>query len=168
MIIGISGKMGSGKDTTAKFIQEILPTYNIVHFADILKEVCSSLFGISKFYFYGDKNYKVPNYDFTVREIMQKVGTFVRQEFGEDFWIKRLFQEYKNEYIIIADVRFLNEANKIKELGGQLLRIERDDVTQCNHISETELDDYDKFDAIIYNNGSIKDLEVEIMNWLNG
>ena len=88
---------------------------------------------------------------------------------------------------IITDVRFTNEVEAIKERGGIVIRVERlteeqkiaSLKTRANrpnnaiklalkneHPSETALDDYDGFDYVIENNGSIEEL-VEKVKQLN-
>lgn len=54
MLIGLSGKIGSGKDTAADFIKEIIsenpkefPTFKTIRFADKVKEIVALLLGIS-------------------------------------------------------------------------------------------------------------------------
>jgi hypothetical protein len=60
--------------------------------------------------------------------------------------------------VVFADVRFPNEANIIKKLGGTVVRINRDGNQAANqHISETALDNFD-FDHYLDNNGSIEEL----------
>ena len=74
--------------------------------------------------------------------------------------------EYPNW--VITDVRFPNEAKAIKDRNGLLVRLEsnRCDETAL-HLSETALDNYggvgnevipNRWDKVIYNNGTIKDL----------
>jgi hypothetical protein len=121
----------------------------------------------------------------TVRELLQVLGTEAgRNVIHTNIWVNSLFSEYKypncdsipgkicfghkNPNWIITDVRFPNEAEKIKEKGGLLIRIES---PRCNyndtHSSETALDDYggkgdevrtDRWDSIIFNDGTIEEL----------
>jgi hypothetical protein len=83
---------------------------------------------------------------------------------------------YKEANWIITDVRFPNEAQAIKDKGGILIRVNRIDanemrdnkiigfkesdgsITPYNHPSETALDNYEEFDYIINNNGTIDEL----------
>lgn len=67
-------------------------------------------------------------------------------------------EEAKYPNWIITDVRFENEVNVIKEKGGKVIRINRETEQINNHPSETSLDNYDKFDYVINNNGTIMDL----------
>lgn len=46
MVLGIVGKKHAGKDTFAGFIKRYNPEYQILHYADRLKEVCTKVFPI--------------------------------------------------------------------------------------------------------------------------
>ena len=59
---------------------------------------------------------------------------------------------------IITDVRYPNEAKAIKEKGGITLRVNRKTNNTSSHESETALDNYQDWDYVIDNNGSIEDL----------
>jgi hypothetical protein len=104
-----------------------------------------------------------------VRRLLQVFGTEVgREMFGEDFWVKQVFKQIKEEEIyknfVITDVRFPNEANFIKANGGEVWRINRNDNKPINaHASESAMDEY-KFDRVISNESSIQDLEKEIFS----
>ena len=102
---------------------------------------------------------------YTNRELLQKFGTEVGRNINPGIWIESLFisLEDKGNYII-TDLRFKNEAEAIKDrLEGKLIRVNRDSVVMP-HDSETELDDYDKFDIVIDNNGTIDDLINKVIN----
>lgn len=111
----------------------------------------------------------------TVREFLQRLGTnAIRNGLHENAWMNAAFAEYKpikevtkedagynNEWFhvhktkfpnwIFTDCRFPNEAQKIKELGGIIIRIDRPGVKPANnHPSEIALDDW-KFDYKIAN-----------------
>ena len=59
---------------------------------------------------------------------------------------------------IITDVRYKNEAEAIKSLGGILIKVDRETGYKDNHISETALDDYQDWDYVIDNNGTLEEL----------
>ena len=74
-------------------------------------------------------------------------------------------REIEQSKWIITDVRFSNEAKAIKEKGGILIRINRPQyldnglvIRKDEHLSETALDDYDGFDYVIENDGTVQDL----------
>lgn len=204
-IIGISGKIGVGKDTIAKNIQIIDKESNwqIKKFAAGVKKVASLLLNVpvSKF---EDQEYKEQflgpewNYDLeldrtiivdgvakhlhehhqmTVREFLQRVGTdAMRYGLHTNTWVNMLMAEYKpmkdsdEEYThpnwIVTDVRFPNEYDAIKKAGGYVIRINRNNGIQNNHVSETALDGQD-FDLVINNNTSITEATTEAILFLS-
>jgi len=61
--------------------------------------------------------------------------------------------------VVISDVRFPHEVDVIREMGGIIVKINRNDVDLSDvHASETEMDEIEP-DYVIDNNGSIKDLK---------
>lgn len=179
MIIGISGKAGSGKDTAAKMLEVLYANpdisyedfankryknfadIQIVHFADSLKETAQVLFRIGEWETNTQEGKKTTiNWiGKTVRELLQGIGQGLRDAIDPNLWVKILFantEDWSN--YIIADVRYPNEVYAIKERNGILIRIDRKGAGAGNHSSETALDDYKDWDVHIENNGSIEDL----------
>lgn len=105
----------------------------------------------------------------TIGEMQQKVGTeAIRNNIHNDAWVLSLFGTYKEEqdFWIITDVRFKNEAKIIKEKGGIVIRLNGDplnskvgDDRNMNHQSEIDLDDYKDFDYVYENIPPISNLE---------
>ena len=178
MIIGIAGKAQAGKDTTARMLQILLSypditwdmywnsditfafDHFVVHYADLLKEISQEMLDMP-FDDFNSQEVKQQTIDWlgmTVREFLQKLGTAVRKEIDPEFWVKALFNTYHDGNVIIADVRFPNEAEAVKARGGKLIRIERPGAGAGNHISETALDDYKGWDIIIDNDRTLEDL----------
>ena len=172
-IIGIAGKAKAGKDTLADYLcWNTDKDYEKVHFADILKEGAKQICQLDWWAVNTQegKESTIPWLNMTVRELLQKFGTAIRKEVDPDFWVKALLNRYIDDDIIIADVRFPNEAKAIKDAGGLLVRINRDGAGAGNHISEIALDDYTDWDLVIDNNGTIEDLYKkgkEILNLIN-
>lgn len=188
-LIGISGKIGSGKDTAAEIIQyltnpmglDMFP-YEVKKFAGKLKTIASILTGIpverfedqefKKQYLGEDWNYQIDQFNpiqkMTVRELLQKLGTDgLRDGLHTNVWVNALFADYnENSNWLVTDARFPNEAKAIKDLGGVVLRIERSTCQLGTHPSETALDDY-TFDYVIHNNGSKEDLQQELIKFLD-
>jgi hypothetical protein len=101
-----------------------------------------------------------------VRVLLQRFGTEVgREMFGEDFWVNYALDSIPDgTKAVIADVRYPNEADAIKKLGGKVFRVRRNGVVAANeHASESALNDYE-FDSIIDNNADIHSLQ-SIVNW---
>lgn len=171
IIIGISGKKGSGKDTFALLLEDLFRKQEIKvitkAFADKLKQCCAIISGQFEWIFYNQniKDKKAGLLNMTNRELMQKFGDLTRQ-LDPDIWIKlTLESEYKiaPDILIITDVRFKNEAKAIKDKGGILIRMESNRSKEDTHKSETDLDDYNNFDLVITNNigVSIKELQAK-------
>lgn len=194
MLVGVSGHLNSGKDTVAKLIatnlHEKYPVYR-KSFAFKLKQIVELLSGYKMTISYSndfidgitdfsqeDKNVFIPMFNMTVGEMLQQIGTNVfRDHFDKQTWIKALFIGYgeyerKNTVWVISDVRFTNEAQKVKDLNGILIRVNRqiEDTTtsrDINHPSEIALDNYSEFDYTIDNNKSLQDLELETNSIVN-
>lgn len=102
--------------------------------------------------------------------MLQWWGTeYRRSQFGMNYWVEKLDDEVRHmaqdgsrgmlaRRIIVADVRFKNEAAWVKtQVDGRLVRVNSNKPFEAtgrddNHIAETDLDDYDKWDAVIDNN----------------
>jgi hypothetical protein len=91
--------------------------------------------------------------------LLQRVGQERRERFGLDYWINQIAVEILNfrGIAVIADTRYINEADWIKEHHGyniQVTRVNEDgtnyiaDDRDPNFISEVQLDGYN-FDAYI-------------------
>ena len=171
-IAGISGKIGAGKTTLVdilyKKILHKVYTPEIKNFADKLKRICFELTG-----YYGytqeEKNIFIPEYNNSIGSILQILGTEVlREHFDNDIWIKATFISMTNPHIyLIGDCRFTNEADYIINNGGIVVRLNGDPAKvrensnrDLNHISETDLDNYNKFSLVYENTGSLEELEL--------
>lgn len=171
MILGLAGKRGSGKSTAAKLIQELTPTINWQEkmFAAKLKDMICTLLGCTREQLEDiDFKEKVnPVTGFSPRYLMQTLGTEWGRNLDYNFWVNALFSEYQPKVNwIITDVRFKNEAEIIRQHGGLVIRINRNTEEQDNHPSETSLDNYAHFNAIIDNNGTLDELHIKLMNVL--
>lgn len=194
MIISVSGKIGSGKDTIAGLIQSIdySRQWEVKKWAGKLKEVATLITGIPMEK-WEDQEFKKtdlgPEWGMTVRDLLQKLGTdAMRNGLHTNTWVNALMSEYVattittgiNEWDfweqdvlpnwIITDTRFPNEVEAIKKRNGLLIKVVRDSGNNVGttHISETALDDYNDWDYIIDNNGSIVDLRNKIKDILYG
>ena len=111
-----------------------------------------------------DKGWLLAKHNPEVRRLLQVMGSEVgREMFGEDFWIHQLFKQLpEDNHVVIADVRFPNEADAIKSLGGKVWRVNRHNFNAVNdHKSEHAMDNY-MFDHVIYNDGTLDELSDEV------
>lgn len=146
-LVALMGKRSSGKTTAAQGLERL--GWRHVNFADPVRAVVHRAYGLS----YDEMNDAVlkervlKRYPFkSPRFLMQKVGTdLFRDGIDQATWteaFKRATVGYS--HIVCSDLRFPNEADVIRELGGLIIRVDNplldhnDDAAQ--HASETELD----------------------------
>lgn len=141
MLIGITGFIGSGKNTVARhFVNKA--GYTQDSFAASLKDVCSVVFGWKRAMMEGDteesrvwREQVDPWWEerlgiegFSPRLAMQLIGTnALRDYFHPDIWLLTVERRYeKNKYnsnTVITDARFPNEIGLIHKLGGTLIHV---------------------------------------------
>jgi len=159
LIIGISGKRGTGKSLLCNPYLKARG-FQIFSFADPLKEDVRRAYGITRDHTDGKlKELACPKLGGkTPREAMIAEGE-LRRKFSENgtYWITRLYEKIKNLHqdslVAISDVRFKNEASYIRHFGGYIVRLERDPKLNIykepmSDTSEIELDDY-PFDKVL-------------------
>ena len=170
-IIGLLGHQGVGKNYIS---EKILPTilskknYVVLAFADHFKIDCISKHNADYNKVFGEK-------DFETRRLLQLCGTEEgRNKYGFDIWVKTMLNWVKVlssrgvERFIISDVRFENEIEWIKSLGGIIIKIEAPERYKqrlinetngdeekmkeiMNHYSEINIDKIKNYDILIHN-----------------
>lgn len=187
-IIAFAGRKQSGKTTCSEFVAKYfngaIEPFNgakIYNFADPLKkDICMNILGLTYDQCYGDDNKKNEITDLvwegtklSAREVMQFVGTNVFRKMKNDVWSGATVNKIKNEkpqLAIIADCRFPNEVQAIKDAGGMVIKLTRNPYNS-DHESEVALDEgmynTSNFDLVIYNeNLSIHEQNQAVLNFL--
>jgi hypothetical protein len=103
----------------------------------------------------------------TAREFMQFFGTDIMRKVYGPIWINstiKKIQREQSELAIIADVRFPNEADVIKDVNGVVVRLTRHKL-EDNHSSEIALDDYAFTDYIDNQDDSVDALMVQVKSF---
>ena len=196
LIIGVSGKLGSGKDFFAEEFAKLrirkrgFTDVERHAFADNVRETTQLITGypltrtheknepfVNEVYNYTqeDKNVFLDKFGYTIGESLQLIGTdAIRNGYNFDTWVISLFETkaktclLNGNILIIPDVRFPNEADYIRSMGGHVFRmvgdpmdIRKNTTRDINHISETALDDYKFFSELIKNDVPDKEALIE-------
>lgn len=166
MIIGLSGYAQTGKDTVADYLVKEHGFVRVA-FADKLRNVLYDLNPMvgqeplqAKIDVEGwDKAKQNPE----VRRLLQALGVAARVNIHPDIWVRAALDSIKNDRVVITDVRFLNEAQAVKDYNGEIWRVTRPGVGAVNaHVSETQMDNY-PFDRVIENNADIYYLHNQVL-----
>ena len=176
LLIGISGKKQSGKSTLAEgIVGRDGSNRAILTFASPLKRLVHQLFDnrkVARYETEEEKSYKLPC-GHTVREVLQLFGTDACRGIDINCWLrmyKKTIGEHDNFAVVVTpDVRFPNEVETIKKLGGVCIRLTRNPIKKKDtHESETALDDYTGWDLVIDNSKlSAHDTLETALEWLS-
>lgn len=173
-IIGLCGKARVGKDSAADVICRELG-FSRYAFAKPFKDMLAVAFGLNADQLSGSlKEEVIPDIGKSPRELQQTLGSeWGRYLVHEDVWLilaKRYVERCKDlgvRGLVITDVRFENEANFVRELGGNIWHIEREiKGTESNHASELGVHIQDE-DEVIINSGSFEEYQVCIAGLVN-
>ena len=140
MILGVTGFIGSGKDTVADYLCTF-HGYKRISFAASLKDAIASIFGWDRELLEGttksSREWREQidpwwserlGKEITPRYVLQYWGTEVcRNGFHSDIWVASVENKLRKstDNIVITDCRFANEILAIKNAGGVVCRIER-------------------------------------------
>jgi hypothetical protein len=154
ILIGISGKKRTGKNTVASLIKSITnQTFEEFALAQDLKLELATLLKI--------KVSDIETSKELYRPLLQALGCFRREFNGQDYWVNKCFRRiyHSNADVrVITDIRFENEVKATQASGGLVVRVSRDIGLVDTHESETALDGYKGFDHVILNTGSLEHL----------
>ena len=132
LLIGLGSKARIGKDYAS---QELAKHFDLerIAFADELKKDLAGIMSKSNIDYWEIE--KEPALKETVRPLLVAYGQVMRK-FNEDIWVDRAIKnkEFRHQVTLITDVRFPNEAKRLKELGGFYIEIE----TNIPPANETE------------------------------
>lgn len=173
MIIGFTGRKRSGKDTAAAAL--IVNGHTRLSFAGPIKLMIRALLEYQGLgpemierMLEGDlKEVPTPYLGGrSPRYAMQTLGT----EWGRDLMASNLWADILIntsglfEEVVVSDVRFPNEVEKLKGVGAKVIRVIRPgNPTNDNHPSEAQIDDL-PVDYEIVNDGAIEDLHAKVLD----
>lgn len=183
-VIGVTGKKRHGKDTVAEYLTT-KRGYTRIALADELKRMVldldplvvvpdshtvgtdlhpSEVYRLSvlveRFGMEAMKN--VPE----VRRLLQVMGTEVIRYRDPDFWVRTLHKRLRDLEAetgvaglwVVPDIRYDNEAEWIKSLGGTVIQVVRPGIDDGDsHASEAGISS-EFLDATVLNDGGVDDL----------
>ena len=178
MLIGLCGPEGAGKTTAAKIIARDYGAA-LVPFARPLKVMLSAL-GIPERHLYGTPEDKAEALEMlcgkSARHAMRTLGTEWGREcigagFWGDLWEQRVIPL---GFVVADDCRFPNEAERVKRLGGHVIRIVRSEAdlvappadAKKKHPSAEHL--AVKADAVVLNYSTPKGLRYRLQEVITG
>ena len=164
----VCGKARHGKDTIAEMIRN----YYIENHYDVLNLQYSSYI----------KEYakKISNWDGSEetkpRELLQQLGTnVIRDKIDEAFFVKKIVDDIKVysfffDVLTISDARFKIEVDTPRDNFENviIIRVNRPNFdnglteAQKMHRTETDLDDYENYDYVIENDGTLEELKEKV------
>ena len=173
-IIALTGRKYSGKDTAADCFTAL--GYERVKFAGALKEMLRALYRYcgmpaNEIERRIEGDMKEEPCDVlcgeTSRRAMETIGTeWGRQMIAEEIWVSALkMRAVHSGKVIVTDLRFPNELQAMRALGGIVGRIIRPKFhggTASAHISEQYVDDM-QVDFEVRNNGTVDALHKNII-----
>lgn len=168
-IIGLAGKARSGKDTTADIISAHEWIWRDA-FAAPIRAIARATFDMTDEELEKHKEKIDPIIGMSPRQFMQRIGDAGRS-IDPAIWIKSLELRLSPassgpSAAVITDVRFENEATWIRNQGGEIWHIQRENAgTRHEHSSENGID-IKPGDIVIENNGTTADLATKVANSL--
>ena len=165
MLLGITGKAGSGKDTLADALIRKHGGVKVA-FSDTLKAACKVLFQLSESQLYNraEKERIDERWGRSPRQLMQFVGTdLLRNQLDKEIFIKSMRARVQkllelHPFVVVADCRFENEAALVRDMGGTVIHLHRVSAPSVNaHVSEQQLPK-SRLDISLHNDSSALDM----------
>lgn len=164
MLVGVSGLIGAGKDTFSDFLVSD-HGFTKASFAGTLKDATSAIFGWDREMLEGstpwarEERDKIDEWwadrldmpNLTPRKVLQQMGTeILREGFHQNLWISSLENKIINNpgNYVISDMRFPNEVDMVKRLGGTTVSIQRGELPDWWNIAQKRFSEPDK--AVVY------------------
>ena len=164
-LIGFAGRKGSGKDTCAAVLVDY-SGFERFAFADCMKCICKGLFDLTDEQLHGhSKDEPDDRYGHSPRQLLQMFGAdFIRDMVSKDFWVEK-FRKFMSERldddppIVVSDVRFQNEVDVIRELGGKVYLINRRAAGAADLHRSEDVESLQNIAGSINNSWSLGDLQ---------
>ena len=194
LYIGIGHRKQQGKDTVAKYMANWLDGNRvdvaIMSFADPLKTMAMDCYGLNYDDVYGDEERKnkvvthvradefksarikygmrAENMPVTVRQVLQFLAEDIRSV-QPNIFLNSVVRDNSMhpDVVIIPDVRYRNEAGKIREMDGLLVKVDRGEQDNVDdHESECQLGGYRGWSHTFHNTIGLDHLERDVVHFM--
>ena len=172
-IIGLTGPAGCGKT----FVASMVPDAMVIGLSDPIYTALASILGIPETVLRqrATKERPIEWLGKSPRQLLQTLGTdWGRTLVSEDLWLRiarRRIEELTaagTTTVVIADVRFDNEAAMVHEMGGEVWLVDRRPATEtAPHVSEAGVSDYE-INRVIDNTGTPDETRRHVLAALAG
>jgi hypothetical protein len=168
-VIGLCGPEGAGKSTAAAILAEEFP-FTVRPFAKPLKDMLRAI-GVPEVCLTGSPEQKESPLDIfggkSARHAMQTLGTeWGRNCITPDFWTRAWLATHCPYWtgVLADDVRFPQEVDAIKKLGGRVICIVRS-WADFDRVPKHPSEDFAKlpFDQVVWNDGTIETLRKRLL-----
>jgi phosphomevalonate kinase len=158
-IIAIAGKQYSGKDRLTHLIIQQWPEFNKTPLALAIKQAYGQKNGMTLLEIEANKAQHRPG--------LIALGDWGRQQ-DPDYWLKQVLNQPGKK--IISDMRLKREYDLLRQYNAFLIRLnadrsiraQRGKLVSEDDPTETELDTITEWDAVLYNNGSVEELQQQL------
>ena len=179
-LVGLCGAAGSGKSTAGDILVD-RHGFTSWAFAEPLRDMLAAMFepaGIDHRWFTepGLKEQPIPELGFTGRLLMQTLGTEWGRKLDPSLWVRLTSRALGlhdlpdstpvHDRIVITDVRFPEEAEWIRRVGGHVVLVDRPQAVPVRqHESEAH---YRRLEhtAVIDNSGGLEQLHAQVSHAL--
>lgn len=146
-LIAFTGPKYSGKTTAADTLMKLVQYPHKMSFAYPIKQALLAMGFTREEILQGDKEEPISPFGASCRRLCQTLGTdWGRNMVHKDIWLMLFARQFViqersgTQLIVIDDVRFDNEADMIKSLGGIIIKLEPHYPSSDSHPSERGID----------------------------
>ena len=171
--VGIVGRKATGKNDVVQFLHEYFINVKTLSFSEPIKQMVKIGYHFSDEQLENGKDIKDLVWNITPRNAMRSIASTMTA-LDEIHFVDLMCQRIRHtdttgvEYMCISDIRFHNEADLVKNLGGLTIHVSNvklhvDDpkfVHLDEHVSEVYSDEI-KCDYYIVNDGNINNLKIQ-------
>lgn len=167
-VVGIAGKARTGKDTIAALLLELGTASYRYAFADPIRAMLQAGLRIDMDAddWQVRKERTVAWLGVTPRRLMQTLGTeWGRQLINPDIWVNEAQLQWmeRGPGMAISDVRFDNEADWIRRIGGKIVHVRRHAAPLAEAHSSEDGITVAPADILLDNSGTVAELRARLI-----